>query len=281
MTTIPRYIHKKIQQVTPGAEELKLPELTNQWSSVKELSVSASQNAKWRPSMEDEHVLVDKFGGKPYQGYFAIYDGHGGTATAQYIATYLHQNFEEELKKTKIVEDALKNSYLLTDRALLSKKIPHGSTAVSVFVTIKPDGRWLYTANCGDSRAVLCRDKKAVRLSFDHKPADPSEKTRIEDLQGFVGNGKIAGVLSVSRAFGDAELKKWVTPEPFVSTTKLSPTDTHVIIACDGLWDVVTDQEAVDLIVTEDDAKTMSQKLLDYALSNDTKDNLSIIVITL
>lgn len=51
----------------------------------------------------------------------------------------------------------------------------------------------LYTANAGDARAVLCRDGKAVRLTYDHKGSDRQEAKRIMDAGGFVMGGRVNG----------------------------------------------------------------------------------------
>ena len=90
----------------------------------------------------------------------------------------------------------------------------------------------------------------AGRLSFDHRADDEDEQKRIKDAGGFITRGRVLGILAVSRSFGDHGMKDFVTAIPYVSTTTLgSPEDfPMLILACDGVWDVFTDQEAVDLI---------------------------------
>ncbi|SYW85422.1 uncharacterized protein UHO2_01668 [Ustilago hordei] len=147
--------------------------------------------------------------------------------------------------------------------------------------------RVLYTANVGDARAVLCRDGKAVRLSYDHKGSDAQEAKRITDAGGFVMNSRVNGVLAVTRSLGDSAMKEFVVGSPYTTETVLGSEDSFLIIACDGadhplfgqLWDVIEDQEAVDLIKDLQDPQEASQRLLEHALSEFSTDNTSIMVI--
>jgi len=92
---------------------------------------------------------------------------------------------------------------------------------------------------------------------------------------------KVGGTLAVSRAFGDHELKQWVKAEPYVKATPLLPEDTHLILACDGVWDVMSDQEAVDLIGADQTAQVISRAIMRRSLEKGTTDNISVIVVTL
>lgn len=136
-----------------------------------------------------------------------------------------------------------------------------GSTAVTVL--LQNDCIW--TANLGDSRAVLCRDGESVDITEDHKPNSDSEKERIEALGGNVkwfgylgpdrqpvpgmGAYRINGNLAVSRAFGDRLETPFVSDEPDICCfTRDQEADRFIIIASDGLWDVMTGKEAVRFV---------------------------------
>lgn len=96
--------------------------------------------------------------------------------------------------------------------------------------------RVLYTANVGDARAILCRNGKALRLSYDHKGSDENEGKRIANAGGLVLNNRVNGVLAVTRALGDAYLKDLVTGHPYTTETVIQPdADEFVILACDGV----------------------------------------------
>jgi protein phosphatase 1G len=132
-----------------------------------------------------------------------------------------------------------------------------GCTAVAVLQV----GKRLFTANCGDSRAVVGRGGRAVPLSFDHKPADEVERNRIVQAGGFIteaqGHFRINGNLNLSRSLGDLKYKQnpqcspaqqMITANPDITTHQLDPADDFMIIACDGVWDVLSNEEAVRFV---------------------------------
>lgn len=96
--------------------------------------------------------------------------------------------------------------------------------------------RVLYTANVGDARIVLCRNGKALRLSYDHKGMDENEGRRISKAGGLILNNRVNGVLAVTRALGDSYLKDLVTGHPYTTETVIQPdADEFLILACDGV----------------------------------------------
>jgi protein phosphatase PTC1 len=132
----------------------------------------------------------------------------------------------------------------------------------------------------GDARIILCRNGKALRLSYDHKGSDENEGKRVTNAGGLILNNRVNGVLAVTRALGDAYMKDLVTGHPYTTETVIqADTDEFIILACDGLWDVCSDQEAVDLIRGESDPQKASKILVDHALARFSTDNLSCMVI--
>ncbi|KAJ5635989.1 uncharacterized protein N7484_009302 [Penicillium longicatenatum] len=159
---------------------------------------------------------------------------------------------------------------------------PMGGSALPKLQENAVRQRVLYTANVGDARIVLCRNGKALRLSYDHKGSDENEGKRIANAGGLILNNRVNGVLAVTRALGDAYLKDLVTGHPYTTETVIQPdADEFIILACDGLWDVCTDQEAVDLIRNTQDAQRASKLLVEHALARFSTDNLSCMVIRL
>ncbi|KAJ2916764.1 hypothetical protein MD484_g3637, partial [Candolleomyces efflorescens] len=148
-------------------------------------------------------------------------------------------------------------------------------------ITIPPDDhrRVLYSANAGDARGVLCRGGKAVRLTYDHKGSDKQEAKRITDAGGFVMSGRVNGVLAVTRSLGDSSMKEFVVGAPYTTETELCEEDEFLILACDGLWDIINDQAAVELVRDIEDAQVASEKLLKHALSEHTTDNVTVLVV--
>ncbi|KAI2626450.1 PP2C-domain-containing protein [Hypoxylon sp. NC1633] len=160
-----------------------------------------------------------------------------------------------------------------------------GSTAISESAHARLKGaavrqRVLYTANVGDARIILCRAGKALRLSYDHKGSDENEGKRIANAGGLILNNRVNGVLAVTRALGDTYMKDLVTGHPYTTETVIQPeVDEFIIIACDGLWDVCTDQDAVDLVRDEQDPVSASKRLVDHALARFSTDNLSCMIV--
>ena len=125
-----------------------------------------------------------------------------------------------------------------------------GCTATTVLITQTE----IYCANSGDSRTVLSRGGAAVPLSIDHKPDDVGERKRIYNANGFVEDGRVNGMLALSRALGDFEYKgnqqlkakdQAVTAHPDVKVVPLQANCDFILLACDGLWDCMTSEEAI------------------------------------
>jgi serine/threonine protein phosphatase PrpC len=118
--------------------------------------------------------------------------------------------------------------------------INDGTTGAVCLLT----GDKIYCANAGDTRIVLSRKGRAVRLTFDHKADIPEEVERIRALGGHVTDRRVLGILAVARSLGDFFLHPYVTADPYLTVTSVSPGDEFIILACDGVWDVLSDDLA-------------------------------------
>ncbi|KAG8363042.1 hypothetical protein BUALT_BualtUnG0011000 [Buddleja alternifolia] len=176
-----------------------------------------------------------------------------------------------------------------------------GSTAVVVVVS----SSHIIVSNCGDSRAVLYRGKEPIALSIDHKPNRDDEYARIEASGGKViqWNGhRVFGVLAMSRSIGDRYLKPWIIPEPEIMFMPRAREDECLVLASDGLWDVMTNEEACEVARkriliwhkkngtnplpdrgqgVDPAAQAAAEYLSNLALQKGSKDNISIIVVDL
>ncbi|KAF6012988.1 hypothetical protein HII12_001702 [Brettanomyces bruxellensis] len=165
-----------------------------------------------------------------------------------------------------------------------TKQLPSAEASNSMpfdFIPTKKHRRMLYTANVGDSRIVLCRHGQAKRLSYDHKSTDGWEQKRIANNGGIMLKSRVNGVLAITRALGDCYMKNLVVGAPYTTSTEIGDDDEFLILACDGLWDVCTDQQAVDLIRNVKDPKKASSILCKYALEQMTTDNITVMVVRL
>jgi len=178
---------------------------------------------------------------------------------------------------------------LSSDTASPAKEKEFGSGSTAVTALIQDD--MLYVAHVGDSRAVLSVNGKAEQITDDHRALRDDEAARIEAAGGFVLMGRVDGILAVSRGIGDEKYKKYVISEPEVSTRRLSAGDRFLIIASDGLWDWVPNQDAVDVLekcVDEREKSGLSfdleaaiRALVNEALVRGSVDDITVLVIDL
>jgi serine/threonine protein phosphatase PrpC len=208
---------------------------------------------------------------------FAVFDGHGGVEVAKYCEHHIVEELTNNAEfKNKNYEKALIEVFLKIDRMLLEpagdkelKKIHStfnrqsvgevgdfafnaGCTANVLLIT----PTHVYCANAGDSRSVMSRNNTAMELSEDHKPDLPSEKSRVLASGHMVEDGRVDGIIAISRAIGDWEYKDPKLPAekmavsglPEVTKMEIKADTQFVICACDGIWDCMTSQEAVDFV---------------------------------
>ena len=261
-----------------------------------------------RPTMEDTHVAIDCMKDSfehlaehfnDHISFYAVYDGHGGTDTAIIAEKLLHDSLVQSSEFISMdIHQAIEDAYLYTDRVILQRsrdeKWRNGSTAVTVLLI----GNKLYAANAGDSEAVLGRrinkdvsnlEYEPILLTKKHVPADAGERARIERAGGTVFHNRVLGSLAVSRALGDLNFKEipMVIPAPFIREVELTEEDEFFIVACDGLWDVMTYDDAVEYIAARRQidnltAKQVSAELVHEAINKrGSTDNVSVVVVYL
>lgn len=169
-------------------------------------------------------------------------------------------------------------------------KAPEGELAYD-FVPAPNHKRVLYTSNVGDLRIVLCRQGRPYRLSYDHKASDSNEIERVRELGGLILKNRVNGVLAVTRSLGDLYMKNLVTGKPFTTSTEIVANDEFLIIACDGVWDVISDAQACLCVLkvfreqaaNNDpiDPREAAKKLCQMAMDNATTDNVTVMVVHL
>ncbi|QCE16775.1 probable protein phosphatase 2C 27 isoform X1 [Vigna unguiculata] len=246
--------------------------------------------------MEDEHVCIDDLiqhmgpaSTIPLPGaFYGVFDGHGGTDAALFIRNNILKFIVEDSHFPTCVGQAITSAFLKADYAFAdssSLDISSGTTALTALVS----GRNMIVANAGDCRAVLGRRGRAIEMSKDQKPDCISERLRIEKLGGVVYDGYLNGQLSVSRALGDWHMKGPkgsacpLSSEPELQEIILTEDDEFLIMGCDGLWDVMSNQFAVTMarkeLMIHNDPQRCSRELVREALKRNSCDNLTVIVI--
>ncbi|XP_078178058.1 putative protein phosphatase 2C 30 [Carex rostrata] len=228
-----------------------------------------------RRDMEDAVSVHPNFVeiGSAYH-FYGVFDGHGCCHVANSCKDRMHEIVSEEMKTIEAEEGegenwwkgTMERSFLKMDAEVSEGETkPIGPDCPCVLRTHKSDHvgstavvsvvgpTHIVVANCGDSRAVLCRDGTTVALSSDHKPDRADELKRIEDAGGRViywDGARVLGMLAMSRAIGDNYLKPYVIPEPEVTVSERSKSDEFLILASDGLWDVLSNEKACQIVRT-------------------------------
>ncbi|BAT88328.1 hypothetical protein LR48_Vigan09g126800 [Vigna angularis] len=242
-----------------------------------------------RAHMEDRYSAAVDLRGEPKQAFFGIFDGHGGTKASEFAAHNLEKNVMDEVvrRDESDIEEAVKNGYLNTDSEFLKEDLHGGSCCVTALIW---NGN-LVVSNVGDCRAVISRGGVAEALTSDHRPSREDERDRIETQGGYVdvcrGVWRIQGSLAVSRGIGDRNLKQWVIAEPETKVLKIEPLHDLLILASDGLWEKVSNQEAVDIAgpfcVGNNRQQPLQacKKLVDLSVSRGSVDDISVMIIKL
>lgn len=263
------------------------------------MSVHTASLKGKRQQNEDKHVSFLNINGddttRAKINLFGVFDGHGG----KFVSKFLHDNLAQ-IMTDKRVEYPLDKSFIVKiynglQNILRNKYKKYASECGSTCLVIShfktQESSYLNVLNTGDTRAVLCRNNMAHLLTKDHKPHWPEEEKRIKKLGGEIildqyGDWRI-GDLSVSRAFGDLNAEPYVTCLPDIYKYKLSKNDKFMILACDGLWDVLDNQDAINFVLKYgfDESNKVKKdvniavKLAEYALKAGSTDNITIHIV--
>lgn len=251
-----------------------------------------------RESNEDQHVCLLNLDNNNTNysniNLFGVFDGHGGKGVSKYLKDNILNYFiKSKYNKLYSSKKSLITKYFTNvfDHINTKLKEDHpriaynsGSTACIGIMYNDNNSTKLWILNVGDSRAVRCnKNNIAEQLSEDHKPNSPDEKKRIEELGGkiiFDGVDWRVKDYSLSRAFGDLNASPFITHLPQIYNYKIN-NDKFIIFACDGLWDILSNQEAVDfvnsLIISKNNIN-YARALSEYALTKGSLDNITVMV---
>lgn len=232
--------------------------------------------------MEDFHVAKFIQAKGHELGLFAIFDGHLGDSVPAYLQKHLFFNILKEEEFWTYPDRAISKAYDKTDKAILSHSPDLGRGGSTAVTAILINGTKLWIANVGDSRAVVEKGGDAIQLTVDHEPS--TERGDIETRGGFVSNmpgdvPRVNGQLAVSRAFGDKSLKSHLSCEPDITVQDICSDSQLLILASDGLWKVMNNQEAIDLAIKIKDPQVAAKQLIAEAVNRDSKDDISCVVV--
>ena len=250
-------------------------------------------NLEHRKEMEDFHYIKALLNKKISCSYFGLFDGHSGKEVGVYLMENLHKIINQKLKESNDIDkiDVLKNivinSFEQVDKDINSKNFKNetGSTGTVLLLfkdTNSPSGKSILCANVGDSKAYLITKDEMRLITKDHKCSDQTEVKRIRDNGGVVFRERVFGTLMLTRSFGDKEMKKYgVLATPDIYVKNIESGDLFVVIASDGVWDVVEENEILQMAKEGISSSDFSKKIVGLAKERDTHDNISCIVVKL
>ncbi len=254
--------------------------------SVIDITYGISEQRGYRSHMEDTHAIYRNSD----MMFFAaeIFDGHGGREAAETAARMLTPHFmhawakecEKSPRERRNESEIMRETYLTVDAHMVEKNIISGTTVANLYIM---ENRFL-VANTGDTRVMMGTKKGGVILTKDHRPDLEEEKIRIENLGGevlYYGTPRVQGILAVSRALGDAGLKPYISGEPRIVQGYLGAENDYAILACDGVWDVLSADDVIRTVRIFTDPKRSAEEISRKAIQHGSTDNITVIVLDL
>lgn len=243
----------------------------------------------YRENMEDAHIAYMK----PSWGFFGVFDGH----VNDHCSMYLEQEWARVMDEIKlpITDEKLKEISLEVDKKYLDNN-PQGGSTGTFFIAEHQSAENVVTlqvGNVGDSRVLVCRNGVCEAMTEDHKPTNPGERRRILSCGGTVENARVNGSLALSRAFGDADYKRFdgdqlnqqVIALPDVTRVSLELNKgNYAVLACDGVFEGdFSNEEVIDFVneqmKTESDIAVISYRVCEEAIRRGSKDNISCMIV--
>lgn len=252
-----------------------------------------------RSSMEDTHLIQGSFCENPDNDLFLLFDGHNGRTAAEYAKKNLPETLEQlfidatlslssppsssSAESDASVAHKLKKAFVTTHRAIIKKDVGGGTTAAAVLFL----GNTGYVAHVGDSMVGVHTPGKGLHiLTRPHRPTDPREAEMVRQRGGFIlrfsaREVRVNGILAVTRALGDMELGTSISPEPDVAVIPFEWDDPPtIIVACDGLWDYMSEEDVAEIMERCPDPKSCAEELRNAAYQvGGSSDNISVMII--
>jgi len=247
------------------------------------LGEACDANEAYRNEMQDVTVIRSPFGPNDDRILAAVFDGHGGADGSRLASEFVVDAIFNEIgtrDPKEIFEDAFTASDIVFERD--DEVTFQGTTALVTVLEKLGDIRLLHLANVGDSRALLVSTSSPPMILHPlHTPDNPAEVERITTAGGFVARGKVNGMISVTRSLGNIPMKQVVLSDPFVTTVTLTGSETWLVLACDGIYDVMQPEAVAALVSNHQTAQAAAEAVVKEAIALTSTDNVSVIVISL
>ena len=252
--------------------------IQNQNTPFKSFSYYEDKNLKYRQSMEDIGILIPDLTTDYKVSLFGIFDGHGGTDVVKFVKNRLPQLIKIYLNDLFPVEIAFKNAFKKVDEELKFFDSEYiGTTATLILIK---DNK-IYCANVGDTKAYIIYDKTYKQISNDHKCTNEDERKRITEIGGKIIKNRVMGQLILTRTLGDLYVKQFgVINTPDINVYDINETINYIIIASDGVWDVVDLDTITNMGKAGKNVGEFCKDIVKLAINKGTKDNVSCIVVS-
>ena len=290
--------NNKINQIIEY-ETIKESYTIKHCNCVLEYSFREDQNIDSEILMEDKSKSIENFNNDKNQMLFEIFDGHGGDEMSSYLQNNLAKIYKQNLllNKGNIIL-SLKNAFHDADDEMRGQLNIEGlgstGTLVHIVKNSFSDELVVYSANVGDSRVSLISPEHIIRLSYDHRTSDEKEKKRILESGMDIIDERICGTLMLTRIFGNYEYKeendeknndnnKGLICEPFISKINIDSNieNQFLIIASDGIWDILTEEDMQKIIQKYQDTQKICSIIIKKCLENEAWDNMSVFAVKL
>ena len=266
-------------------------------------------NIPFRKSMEDYHCIKKNLlkNNSIIFSYFSIFDGHSGNEVALFLSKNFHKIISNQLNNLKLnnpdinnnienfndnIISLVKKSFEIADEEIikdLSFNNEVGSTGTILLLykikngpNINDYSRYIICSNIGDSKGYILTKNSLIQITKEHKCNDIKEVERIKKMGGIVFSNRVFGTLMLTRSFGDKEMKKYgVISTPDCYCHKIRDEDLYIVIASDGIWDSVCEEELMQMGGEKLSSDDFSKNLVKLSREKGTRDNISCIVIKL
>jgi serine/threonine protein phosphatase PrpC len=238
----------------------------------------SSKKGRYRKEQEDAYQVVTELHNNSFKHAFAIFDGHSGAEAS----TFASKNLISQI--SSLDESGIAEAFKHIDDEFCQLNPKKGGTTVGLSII---DNVNLLTANIGDTRIILIRTENYQVLSYDHVASDVNEKIRVEKAGGYItqhhNTNRVCGQLAITRSIGDARFKDYIISTPFYNSTRMTIDDLALVIASDGLFEVIGNEEVVQVVrdKIEFSPCQIAEVLSNEAIDRGSKDNVTVIVVKL
>jgi serine/threonine protein phosphatase PrpC len=265
----------------PFSEEKKTTSntiISNKNTPIKSFSYQEDKNLKYRQSMEDTGIMIPDLTSNYKVNLFCILDGHGGSEVVNFVKERLPDLIKNNISNLTPITETINNSFNKIDEELKFYDSDYtGSTATLVIIS---DNK-IYCGNVGDSKSYLIDNEKVIQISTDHKCTNEEEGIRIKNSGGQIIKNRVMGQLILTRTLGDLYVKQFgVINTPDINVYDINETINYIIIASDGVWDVVDLDTITNMGKAGKNVGEFCKDIVKLAINKGTKDNVSCIVVS-